>query len=61
MEYDITKEPTKIVCYHCQEEGHYAKFFPWKNQQLYHGNGQSRITTRLPPESVSDTQPKRSI
>ena len=61
MEYDITKDLAKIVCYRCQQEGHYAKFCLQKNQQLHHGSGQSRITTRLLPESVSDTQLERSI
>ena len=61
MEYDITKDPSKIVCYRCQHEGYYAKFCPWKNQQLHHGSGQSQITTGLPPVSVSDAQPERSI
>ena len=60
MEYAITKDPAKIVCYHCQQ-GHYVKFCPQKNQQLYHGSGQSQITTELPPVSVSDTQSERSI
>ena len=61
MEYDITKDPAKIMCYRCQQEGYYAKFCPQKNQQIHHGSGQSRITTKLLPESVSDTQPERSI
>ena len=60
VEFYTTKETAKIMCYRCQQ-GHYAKFCPWKNQQLYHGSGQSQITTRLLPESVSDTQPERSI
>ena len=61
VEYDITRGPAKIMCYRCQQEGHYAQFCPWKNQQLHHGSSQSQITTRLPPGSVGDTQPKRSI
>ena len=61
MEFYTTKDPAKIMCYHCQQEGHYANFFPWKNQQLHHGSGQSQITTGLPPVSVSDAQPERSI
>ena len=60
MEFDITKGPAKIMCYRCQQ-GHYAKFCPWKNQQLHHESSQSQITTGLPPVSVSDAQPKRSI
>ena len=28
MEYDITKDPAKRKCYHCQQEGYYAKLFP---------------------------------
>ena len=61
VEYDITKDPAKIVCYRCQQEGHYAKFCPQKNQQLHHESGQSQITIGLPPVSVIDAQPKRSI
>ena len=61
VEYDITKGPAKIMCYRCQQEGHYAKFCPRKNQQLHHGSAQSQITTGLPPVSISDAQPERSI
>jgi len=46
-----TKDTAKIMCYRCQQEGHYAKFCPWKNQQLHHGSSQSQITTGLPPAS----------
>jgi len=61
VEYDITKDPAKIMCYHCQQEGHYAKFCPQKHQQLYHGSGKSQVTIGLPPVSISDGQPERSI
>ena len=27
VEYDITKNTAKIMCYRCQQEGHYANFF----------------------------------
>ena len=56
MEYDITKDPAKRKCYHCQQEGHYVKSYPQKNQQLHHGSSQSHITIGLPPASVSNTQ-----
>ena len=56
MEYNITKDPAKRKCYHCQQDGHYVKLCLQKNQQLYHRSGQSQITTGLPPASVSDTQ-----
>ena len=61
IEYDITKDPAKRRCHHCQQEGHYVKSCPWKNQPLHCGNSQSQITTGLPLKSVSDTQPERSI
>jgi len=41
VEYDITKDPAKRRCHHCQQEGHYVKSCPWKNQPLYHGGSQS--------------------
>ena len=41
MEYDITKDPAKRKCYQCQQEGHYVKSCPQKNQQLCHGGSQS--------------------
>ena len=28
VEYDITKDPAKRRCYHCQQEGHYVKLYP---------------------------------
>ena len=61
VEYDITKDLAKRKCYLCQQEGHYVKYCPQNNQQVHHGSSQSQITTRLPPGSVGDTQPKRSI
>ena len=61
MEYDITKDLAKIMCYCCKQEGHYAKLCLWKNQQLHHRSGQSKITTGLPLVSVSNAQPERSI
>ena len=44
MEYDITKDLAKRKCYHCQQEGHYIKSRPQKNQQLHQGSSQSQIT-----------------
>ena len=61
MEYDITKDLAKRRCHHCQQEEHYVKSCPQKNQQVHHGSSQSQITIGLPPKSVSDTQPERSI
>ena len=60
VEYDIMKDPAKRKCYLCQQEGHYIKSSPQKNQPLHHENSQSQITTGLPPGSVSDNQPGRS-
>ena len=34
VEYDITKDPAKRKCYHCQQEGHYAKFFPMEESTI---------------------------
>ena len=28
VEYDITKDPSKRKCYHCQQKGHYVKSCP---------------------------------
>jgi hypothetical protein len=33
VEYNITKDQAKRQCYHCQQEGHYIKSCPQKNQQ----------------------------
>ena len=60
VKHDTTKVPDKVMCYRCQQEGHYAKFCAQRNPQLHHGSGQSQIITRLPPVSVSDAQPERS-
>ena len=60
VEYDITKDPAKRRCHHCQQEGHYVKSCPRKNQTLYHGGSQSQVNTGLPPASDSDTQYKGS-
>jgi len=35
VEYDITKDLAKRRCHHCQQEGHYVKSCPQKNQQLH--------------------------
>jgi len=35
MENDITKDPAKRRCYHCQQEGHYISSCPQKNQQMH--------------------------
>ena len=61
VEYDITKDPAKRRCHHCQQEEHYVKSCPQENQQVHYEGSQSQITTGLSPGSVSDTQPKRSI
>ena len=61
MEYDITKDPTKRRCYHCQQEEHYVKSCPQKNQQLHQGSSQSQITTGLLLESVSDNHLKETF
>ena len=60
IEYDITKDLAKRRCHHSQQEEHYVKSCPQKNQQVHHESSQSQITTGLPPESVSDNQPERS-
>ena len=61
IEYDITKDLAKRRCHHYQQEEHHVKSCLQKNQQLHQGSSQSQITTGLLPESVSGTQPKRSI
>ena len=60
VEYDITKDLAKRRCHHCQQEGHYVKSCPRKNQSLYHGGSQSQVNIGLPPASDRDTQYKGS-
>ena len=55
VEYDITKDPAKRKCYHYQQEGHYVKSCPQKDQQLCHGGSQSWVNIGLPPASDGDT------
>jgi len=36
VESNITKDPAKRRCYHCQQEGHYISSCPQKKQLMHH-------------------------
>jgi len=42
VENDITKDPAKRMCYHCQQEGHYISSCPQKNQQMHHESSHTK-------------------
>ena len=61
MEYDITKDPAKIMCYHCQQEEHYAKFSHGRINNCTMEMAKVRSLQGCYQKSVSGTQPERSI